>query len=146
MLFRQETFVFVKMAWSKVILYLSLLHRFSMCLCVNEVVLTSQNLPAPEDTVVNANVQKNFTEQFIRVKNESESSSRSASAYNSTEKADGEHWDFDQALKIWDPIVVSRIWKNDTYRDAGISLFCDEDLTRYLMGLSERANWALRSK
>ncbi|XP_014482727.1 PREDICTED: uncharacterized protein LOC106748576, partial [Dinoponera quadriceps] len=132
------------MAWCKFILYLSLLHRFSICLHVNEVALSLQNLPASKDFTVDVNIRKNFTEQFISVEDKSEFPLRSTNVLNGTEKTVDEHWDLDRVLKIWDPIAVSRFWKNETYRDAGVSLSCDEDLTRYMTGVSKRANWALR--
>lgn len=141
MLLRQETF-FVKMTWCKFILYLSLLHRFSICLRVNEVAPALQDLP--EDSVIHANVQKNFTEHFAGIEDGSES--RSTGVSNGTEKTDDEHWDLDRSLKIWDPIAVSSIWRNGTYLDAGVSLSCGEDLTRYMTGVSKRETWALRSK
>ncbi|XP_025155567.1 nose resistant to fluoxetine protein 6 isoform X2 [Harpegnathos saltator] len=131
------------MTWYKFILCLSLLHRFSICLHVNSIALSSQDLPALEDFVT-ANVQKNFTEQFIRVETRPEFPSRSTSALNSTEEANNEHWSLDRVLKIWDPIAISRIWQNETYQDAGISLSCGEDFTRYMTGVSRNTIWALK--
>lgn len=130
-------FFFVEMAWCKLILYLSLLHRFSFCLRASEVVLSSQNLSALENSVVNANVRENFTEQFVRVEDGSGFPSK-----NTSEK----HRNLDRVLKIWDPIAVSSVWNNETYQDAGVSQSCGEDLTHYLTGVSNGANWALRSK
>lgn len=130
------------MAWCKFILYLSLLHRFSICLHVNQDALPSQDLQ--EDSVANA--QKNITKQFIHVEDGTEFPSSSTNALNDIEKADDEQWYLDRDLKIWDPIAVSRVWKNGTYQDAGVSLSCGEDLTRYMTGVSRRASWALRSK
>lgn len=112
----------------ELVLCLSLLHRLASC--SSEVAPPSSQGRRPasrELPVVNA---KNV-----------------ANGFGVVESADDEsRWDLDRVLRVWNPIAVSRIWRNETYRDAGVSLPCGEDLTRYLTGVSRKANWALRSK
>ncbi|XP_029676018.1 nose resistant to fluoxetine protein 6-like [Formica exsecta] len=126
-----------------IILYLALLHRVVICSNVTETILSSQDQLWVEESIANENIWENFTEQFIRDKDESNFSSNNTTA-PSDRNTENELWDGDQFLEVWNPIVISRIWKNETYRDANISLSCGEDLTRYMMGVSRKNNWALK--
>lgn len=137
--------IFVRMLHYGIILYLALLHRVVICSNVTETILSSQDQLSVEESIANENIWENFTEQFIRDKDESNLSSNNTTA-PSDRNAENELWDGDQFLEVWNPIVISRIWKNETYRDANISLSCGEDLTRYMMGVSRKNNWALKSK
>lgn len=128
------------MLYYGIILYFLLLQRLITCSNVTKTISSSQDPLSIEESIVNG---KSFREQFVHSKNEFKFSSN-----NTIEPSDRniELWNADQFLQIWNPIVISRIWKNETYRDAGISLPCDKDLTRYMMGISRKTNWALKSK
>ncbi|KMQ93732.1 nose resistant to fluoxetine protein 6, partial [Lasius niger] len=125
-----------------IILYLPLLYRLVICSNVSETILSSQDPLSVEESIANENIWKNFTEQFVR-KDESKLSSNNTTAL-SGKNAEDKLWGVDQLLEVWNPIVISRIWTNETYRDAGISLSCGEDLTHYMMGVSRKTNWALK--
>ncbi|KAM0733159.1 Nose resistant to fluoxetine protein 6 [Formica fusca] len=135
--------IFVRILHYGIILYLALLHRVVICSNVTETILSSQDQLSVEESIANENIWENFTEQFIRDKDESNLSSNNTTA-PSDRNGENELWDGDQFLEVWNPIVISRIWKNETYRDANISLSCGEDLTRYMMGVSRKNNWALK--
>lgn len=122
---------------------LPLLYRLVICSNVSETILSSQDPLSVEESIANENIW-NFTEQFVR-KDESKLSSNNTTAL-SGKNAEDKLWNVDQLLEVWNPIVISRIWTNETYRDAGISLSCSEDLTHYMMGVSRKTNWALKSK
>lgn len=133
----------VRMLYYGIILYLPLLHQLVICSNVTETILSSQDQLLIEESIANENIWENFAEQFD--KDEFKLSSNNTTA-PSDRNAENKLWHGDQFLEIWNPIVISRIWKNETYRDAGISLSCGEDITRYMMGVSRKTNWALKSK
>ncbi|XP_029164426.1 nose resistant to fluoxetine protein 6-like [Nylanderia fulva] len=140
--------IFVKMLYYGILLYLLLLHRLVTSSNVSETILKPlplQDLESVEESIVYENsimkIWQNFTKQFTQDKDESKLSSINTT---SDKNVKNEFWDVDQLLEIWNPITTSRTWKNETYRDAGISLPCNEDLTHYMMGISRKANWALK--
>jgi len=111
---------------------------------VNKILASSlQESLTTDDSVTNANAWKNFTELFV---DDGFKFPKNTTFLNDNKNADDEVWDLDRFLEIWNPIAVSRIWNNETYRNAKISLSCSEDLTRYMMGVSERRIWAQKSK
>ncbi|RLU27089.1 hypothetical protein DMN91_000888 [Ooceraea biroi] len=122
------------------ILFVSLLHQSVICSNVNKITPFSQGSLMIDDSVTNVNAWRNFTELFVGDKTGFKFPKNTS--LNDTKNADDELWDLDQLLEIWNPIAVSRIWNNETYRNARISLSCGEDLTRYMMGISKRRNWA----
>lgn len=134
--------IFVIMLYYGIILYFLLLQRLVICSNVTETISSSQDPLSIEEPIAN---EMSFTEQFVRGKNEFKFSSNNT-IESSDKNIEDELWDVDQFLQIWNPIVISRVWKNETYRDAGISLSCGKDLTRYMMGISRKTNWALKSK
>lgn len=134
------------MARYKLILCLLLLHRLGTCSYANEIAQSSLDHLALEEPIINADIRRTVTERLVRVEDESRYLSGRDTALNDSESTDDELWNLDRFLKLWDPIAVSRIWTNDTYRDAGVSLSCGQDLTRYMTGVSGQTNWALRSK
>lgn len=140
--------IFVRMLYYGVLLYLLLLHRLVISSNASETILSLQDVLSVEESIVNENsimkIWKNFTGQFDHDKDESKLLNRTIAP--SDKNFEDELWDIDQLLEIWNPIIVSRIWKNETYRDAGISLSCGKDLTHYMMGVSRKTNWALKSK
>ncbi|XP_011269783.2 uncharacterized protein LOC105259497 [Camponotus floridanus] len=126
------------MLYCGIILYFLLLQRLITCSNVTETISSSQDPLSIEESIAKG---KSFRERFVQSKNEFKFSSN-----NTIEPSDKniELWNADQFLQIWNPIVISRIWKNETYRDAGISLPCGKDLTHYMMGISRKTNWALK--
>ncbi|KAL6448100.1 hypothetical protein ACFW04_000259 [Cataglyphis niger] len=127
----------------RIVLYLLLLYQFVICSNVTETILSSQDQLSIEKSIANENIWENFTEQFVRDKDEFKLSSNNATAPNGRNN-EKKLWDGDQFLEIWNPVVISRIWNNETYRDADISLSCGEDITRYMMGVSKKTTWALK--
>lgn len=130
------------MLYYGIILYFLLLQRLIICSNVTKTISSSQDPLSIEESIANG---KSFTEQFVHGKNEFKFSSSNTIESNDRNIENG-LWNADQLLQIWNPIVISRIWKNETYRDAGISLSCNKDLTHYMMGISRKTNWALKSK
>ena len=130
------------------LLCLSLFHRSVVCTNVSEAALLSQDSLSVEESIVNANIWGNFTEsrQFVRDEDESKFSANDTIVPSDKEDEGDQFWDVNQFLEVWNPIVISRIWKNETYRDAGVSLSCGQDLTRYMTAVSRKTNWALKSK
>lgn len=130
----------------KVILFLSLLHQLVICSNVNKIAQSSEESSATdENSVINANAWRNFTELFRSDQNEFKFPN-DTTFLNNIKSADDGPWDLDRVLDIWNPITVSRFWNNETYRDAKISLLCGEDLVHYMMGVSKRRIWAQKSK
>ncbi|XP_025264388.1 O-acyltransferase like protein-like [Camponotus floridanus] len=123
------------MLYYGIILYFLLLQQLITCSNVTEPISSSQ------DPLIEESNGKSFREQFVQSKNEFKFSSN-----NTIEPSNRniELWNADQFLQIWNPIVISRIWKNETCRDADISLPCGKDLTRYMMGILRKTNWALK--
>jgi len=128
------------------ILFVSLVHQSIICSNVNKILASSSQESLTTDvSIINANAWKNFTELFVDDKNGFKFFPKNTTFLNNNKnETDDEVWDLDRFLEIWNPIAVSRIWNNETYRN--ISLSCSEDLTRYMMGVSERRIWAQKSK
>jgi len=128
----------------RLILFVSLLHQSVICSNVNKILASSsQESLTADDLATNTDVRKNFTE--LSADDENEFKFPKKTFLNDID-ADDEVWDLDRFLGIWNPIAVSRIWNNETYRNAKISLSCNEDLTRYMIGVTERRIWAQKSK
>lgn len=135
----------VRMSRYRSVLLLALLHQSSL---IRANVSKVAPLSTPDDSLPvasDANTRRNLTELFVGDTENGFSGDTSPSS--DIENADDQrHWDLDRLLVIWNPIAVSRVWTNETYRDARVSMPCGQDLTRYMTGISRGELWAQKGE